>query len=141
MQGIKSESDLNDFRAMLTKVIGEATLNAELEHHLGYQKISVGNSHNGYSSKRTQTGESHFRLEIPRDRNSSFEPEPELVKQLMRKAIKNRKLFSNNDSAKKVVYLAIMQASKKWTMPIRNWKPALNRFIIEFEDRISNYIN
>jgi len=31
---------------------------------------------------------------------------------------------------KKVVYLAIMQASKKWTMPIRNWKPGLNRFKI-----------
>jgi transposase-like protein len=32
----------------------------------------------------------------------------------------------------------IMQASKKWTMPIRNWKPALNRIIIEFENRISD---
>jgi transposase-like protein len=59
---------------------------------------------------------------------------------VIRKAIKNRKLFPNDDSAKKVVYLAIMQASKKWTMPIRNWKPALNRFIIEFEDRIADYI-
>ena len=59
---------------------------------------------------------------------------------VIRKAIKNRKLFPNDDSAKKVVYLAIMQASKKWTMPIRNWKPALNRFIIEFEERISDYI-
>ena len=58
----------------------------------------------------------------------------------IKKVIKNRKLFLNNDSAKKVVYLAIMQASKKWTMPIRNWKPALNRFIIEFEARIADYI-
>jgi|TARA_R110002051_G_scaffold265531_1_gene325397 putative transposase len=37
-KGIKSEADLNDFRAMLTKVTVEAALNAELEHHLGYQK-------------------------------------------------------------------------------------------------------
>ncbi|MFT5594893.1 MAG: putative transposase, partial [Oceanicoccus sp.] len=28
----------------------------------------------------------------------------------------------------------------KWTMPIRNWKPALNRFMIEFEDRLKDYI-
>ena len=39
------------------------------------------------------------------------------------------------DSAKKLVYLAIRQASEKWTMPIRNWKTALNRFMILFEDR------
>ena len=40
----------------------------------------------------------------------------------------------------KVIYLAIREASKKWTMPIRNWKRALNRFMIEFEDRLTDYI-
>ena len=45
-----------------------------------------------------------------------------------------------DDSARKVVYLAIMEASKKWTMPIRNWKPALNRFMIEFEDRLKDHV-
>ena len=388
-KGIKSEADLNDFRAMLTKVTVEAALNAELEHHLGYQKnekVSSGNSRNGYSRKQVQTEDGAFELEPPRDRNSSFEPEivkknqsrftsmdnkilhlyakgmttrdivatfdemygaevsPTLISRVtncvidrviewqsrplepvypivyldcivvkvrennkvinkaiflalgvnleghkellgmwiaenegakfwlnvltelqnrglkdiliacidglkgfpdaintvfpdtqiqlcivhmvrnsmkfvpykdykavaadlkkiyqsvteeeallnlerfgdkwddkypsisaswhrhwanlntlfnypqdirkaiyttnaieslnsvIRKAIKNRKLFPNDDSAKKVVYLAIMQASKKWTMPIRNWKPALNRFIIEFEARIADYI-
>ena len=39
----------------------------------------------------------------------------------------------------KVVYLVIQAASKKWTMPIRNWKPALNRFMIEFEERLAEY--
>jgi len=53
--------------------------------------------------------------------------------------IKKRKLSPSDDSAKKVVFLAIQQASKKWTMPIRNWKSALNRFMIEFEDRLSDY--
>jgi len=57
-----------------------------------------------------------------------------------RKAIKKRKLFPSDEAATKVVYLAITAASKKWTMPIRNWKAALNRFIIEFEDRLENYI-
>ena len=41
---------------------------------------------------------------------------------VIRKAVKKRKLFPSGDSARKVVYLAIMDASKKWTMPIRNWK-------------------
>ena len=40
----------------------------------------------------------------------------------------------------KVIYLAVQAASKKWTMPIRNWKLALNRFMIEFEDRLADYI-
>lgn len=63
----------------------------------------------------------------------------ESLNSVIRKAIKKRKLFPTDDSAKKVVYLAIQAASKKWTMPIRNWKPALNRFMIEFEDRLSEY--
>ena len=33
----------------------------------------------------------------------------------------------------KVVYLAIEQAAKKWTMPIRDWKPALNQFMILYK--------
>ena len=64
----------------------------------------------------------------------------ESLNSVIRKAISKRKLFPTDDSARKVIYLAIMDASKKWTMPIRNWKLALNRFIIEFEDRISDYI-
>lgn len=64
----------------------------------------------------------------------------ESLNSVIRKAIKKRKLFPTDDSAKKVVYLAIQQASKKWTMPIKNWKPALNRFMIEFEDRLADYL-
>jgi putative transposase len=64
----------------------------------------------------------------------------ESLNSVIRKVIKKRKLFPTDDSAKKVVYLAIRDASKKWTMPIRNWKLALNRFMIEFEDRLAEYI-
>lgn len=64
----------------------------------------------------------------------------ESLNSVIRKAIKKRKLFPTDDSAKKVIYLATQKASKKWTMPIRNWKPALNRFMIEFEERLTDYI-
>lgn len=40
----------------------------------------------------------------------------------------------------KVVYLAIQAATKKWTMPIRNWKPAMNRFMIECGDRLNGHL-
>ncbi len=59
---------------------------------------------------------------------------------VIRKVIKNRRLFPNDDSAMKVIYLAIQSASRKWTMPIRNWKAAMNRFIIEFEEQLAPYI-
>ncbi len=64
----------------------------------------------------------------------------ESLNSVIRKAIKKRKLFPTDESAKKVVYLAVQEASKKWTMPIRNWKTALNRFMIEFEDRLIDYV-
>jgi len=64
----------------------------------------------------------------------------ESLNSVIRKAIKKRKLFPTDDAAKKVVYLAIQQASKKWTLPIRDWKAALNRFMIEFEDRLTDYV-
>ncbi|KTD14334.1 transposase [Legionella israelensis] len=64
----------------------------------------------------------------------------ESLNSVIRKAIKKRKLFPSDDSAKKVVYLAIMDASKKWTMPIKYWKAALNRFMIEFEERLIDFV-
>jgi putative transposase len=63
----------------------------------------------------------------------------ESLNSVIRKATKQRKVFPTDDSAMKVVYLAIQSASKKWTMPIRNWKPALNRFMIDFGDRLADY--
>ena len=64
----------------------------------------------------------------------------ESLNSVIRKAIKKRKLFPTDDSAMKVVYLAITEASKKWTMPIRNWKQALNHFMIVFEDRLQDHV-
>jgi len=59
---------------------------------------------------------------------------------VIRKAVKNRPLFPTDDAAKKVIYLAIQNAAKRWTMPIRHWKLALNHFMIEFEDRLTDYL-
>lgn len=62
----------------------------------------------------------------------------ESLNSVIRKAIKNRRIFPNDKSAFKIVYLAVQQASKKWTMPLRQWKPAMNRFQLEYGDRFSN---
>jgi len=50
----------------------------------------------------------------------------------LRKVIKNKLIFVNDDAILKILYLAIRNASEKWTMPIRDWGRALNQFAIEF---------
>jgi putative transposase len=55
-----------------------------------------------------------------------------------RKISRNRNLFPTTESLYKLFYLAIRNISKKWTLPIRDWPSALNRFTIEFGDRIPN---
>ena len=64
----------------------------------------------------------------------------ESLNSVIRKATKKRKLFPTDHSALKVVYPTVNQAAKTWTMPIQNWKRALNRFMIEFEYRLKDYV-
>ena len=59
----------------------------------------------------------------------------ESMNMTLRKVLRNHRSFPNDESAMKVIYLAIGNISKKWTMPIRDWKAALNRFAIEFDGR------
>ncbi|HDM8245865.1 TPA: IS256 family transposase, partial [Vibrio campbellii] len=77
-KSIKTESDLDDFRKMLTKVTVETALNAELDEHLGYEKHASKpstNSRNGHSSKSIITDDGDVPIEVPRDREASFEPQ------------------------------------------------------------------
>lgn len=60
----------------------------------------------------------------------------ESVNMSLRKVTKNRGSFPNDESLIKLFYLALRNISQKWKMPIRDWKAALNRFSIEFEERV-----
>jgi len=60
----------------------------------------------------------------------------ESVNSVIRKFTRNRKIYPNEESALKLVYMAISEASKKWTRPIHHWKQALNHFAIMYEDRM-----
>ncbi len=64
----------------------------------------------------------------------------ESLNSVIRKATKKRKIFPTDESALKVVYLATQAAAKKWTMPIQNWKQAMNRFAIEYEEQLTPYL-
>ncbi|TDK61210.1 transposase [Sapientia aquatica] len=56
----------------------------------------------------------------------------EFVNMSLRKITKNRGVFPTDEAVLKLFYLALNNISKKWTMPIRDWKAALNRFTIQF---------
>lgn len=55
----------------------------------------------------------------------------------VRKVIKTKGSFPNDDAVYKIVFLALQKAQKKWTMPIRDWQLALNQFYIFFPERIT----
>jgi putative transposase len=55
----------------------------------------------------------------------------------IRKVIKNRGHFPNDEAATKLIYLALRNIEKKWIMPARTWKEALNQFAVLFEDRLN----
>jgi putative transposase len=60
----------------------------------------------------------------------------ESVNSVIRKFTRNRKIYPNEESALKIVFMAIREASRKWTLPIKHWKQALNHFAILFENRL-----
>jgi len=59
----------------------------------------------------------------------------ESINRSIRKVIKAKGAFPNDRAIFKILYLALNNASKKWTMPIKDWKAALNFFAIKFEGR------
>ena len=59
----------------------------------------------------------------------------ESLNRTLRKAVKNRGHFPTENAVMKVLYLSIKGVSKKWNMPVHNWKQALNQFAIRFGDR------
>jgi putative transposase len=54
----------------------------------------------------------------------------------LKKTIKNRASFPNDEAAVKLLYLSLKNIMKKWTMPVRNWGQALNQFAVLYDDRM-----
>jgi putative transposase len=59
----------------------------------------------------------------------------ESINMSLRKVIKNKRVFPSDEAALKQLYLAVKNISKKWTMPIHDWKKAMNCFSIMYEGR------
>jgi putative transposase len=79
LKQFKDSKDLNNFIDQLFVKGMEQMLDGELDSHLGYAKhsaegINSGNSRNGKTTKKVKTKRGEFDLQVPRDRNSTFEP-------------------------------------------------------------------
>ncbi|WLS81079.1 IS256 family transposase (plasmid) [Erwinia pyri] len=77
-KNLNTPDDLSQFDRLLKKISVEAALNAEMSHHLGYDKNQPkpgANSRNGYSTKTVTTSDGPLELSTPRDRDGSFEPQ------------------------------------------------------------------
>jgi len=79
LKQFKDSGELNSFMEQLYARAMEQMLEGEMDSHLGYEKhspegINTGNSRNGKASKKVKTTLGEIDLEVPRDRNSSFEP-------------------------------------------------------------------
>jgi len=60
----------------------------------------------------------------------------ESLNMTLRKVSKNRAQFPNDEAVFKLMYLALRNISKRWTMPIKNWSGAMNQFAILFDGRV-----
>lgn len=57
-----------------------------------------------------------------------------------RKVTKSKSIFPNDDSLKKMLYLAYRDLSKKWTMTLRDWSIVISHFSVIFNDRLAKYL-
>lgn len=74
VSGPMTGEEVNAATMAFKKALIERVMGAELGHHLGHAEAEAGNHRNGTSGKTVITGEGPVRVEIPRDRNGSFEP-------------------------------------------------------------------
>ena len=75
---IESTSDIQDALKDLLGGIIKEMMEAEMDSHLGYEKSQRStneNARNGYKSKTLNSSYGRFRIEVPQDRQSSFEPQ------------------------------------------------------------------
>lgn len=65
----------------------------------------------------------------------------EAVHRQFRKLTKTKGGFPNDNSLLKLLYLGVQNVSKKWTMPIHNWKLTLSQLAVFFEGRLDDALD
>ena len=65
----------------------------------------------------------------------------ESVHRQFRTLTKTKGAFPNDNSLLKLLYAGILNAEKKWTMPIRNWSLTISQLNIFFKERLKDALN
>lgn len=50
--------------------------------------------------------------------------------------LKTKTAYPSDDALRKIIYLATVEAAKKWTMPLRSWKECISQLAVHFGDRL-----
>jgi putative transposase len=73
---------------------------------------------------------------------SSYTTNPvEAYHRQLRKVTKTKTAYPSDESLKKIIYLATMEISRKWNMPVREWKKCISQFSIYFSDRLKTELD
>ena len=122
-------------------------LEGDLDHHLGYEKhsrtatltpVSGRISTRMPSNHGETTGRNSPPFDFPLEIRLIVYT-TNLIENLngkIRKYTRNKLSFPTDEAVMKSVYLAVREATRKWTMPVRNWGVILNQFLIIFADRV-----
>ena len=155
LKQFKSGEELSDFLSQLQKRGIEQMLEGEMDAHLGYekhQKANEANSRNGYQNKKIKTELGEHQIEVPRDRDSSFNPMLVPKRKSMVDGLENiiisfyAKGMSNSDIEQQVQELygfevstsTISRITSKVTADITSWqnRPLDPTYLIVWMDGI-----
>ena len=132
--------DAQDIQDMLKDLLGETLqgmLEAEMDDHLGYSKYDYKNketddSRNGYSPKTV----TYFKYPSEIRKLIYTTNSIENFNRQLRKVTKSKTIFPTDDALFKMLYLAMMDVTKKWTGKAWDWGLTLDQLCIYFGDRI-----
>ena len=123
---IQSAEDIQDALKDLLGGTLESMLQAEMDQHLGYDEYERSdntNSRNGLKSKKVR--KVIYTTNAIESLNSTY-----------RRLNRQHSVFPNNTALLKALYLATFEATKKWTMPLRNWGKVYGELSIMYEGRL-----
>ena len=123
----------DDIQEALKDLLGgtiKSMMESEMTEHFGYEKSKRSDSdnyRNGTKKKTLRSKYGEFEIDVPKDRNSTFEPQ--IVKN-------HQKDISGIDEKIISMSLSTLQVTKKWYQPIHGWGSVYNEFCIMYEGRM-----
>ena len=98
--------------------------------------ITTGDATNRELAQQLDSSDSVLRAPARDPENHLHDQRHRVAEHVAAQSDESGRLVSNDEAVFKLLYLALRNIAKKWTLPIRDWKAALNRFAIIYENRL-----